>query len=118
MSHAYQPPHQPQPGQQPYGQPYPPQPYAGPMVPQRPMPTAAPKSGGVALILSFLVPGLGHLYTGNPISAVIWFAAAVLAWVSLMIVIGFVLIPLVYIGAMIHAYVSATNFNRRHHAVR
>lgn len=34
------------------------------------------------------------------------------------IFIGFILVPLVHIGAMIHAYVSATNFNRHHHVVR
>jgi TM2 domain-containing membrane protein YozV len=83
-----------------------------------PMPTAAPKSGGVAVILSILIPGLGHLYTGNPLSAVLWFLSAVVAWLTVAIVIGFALVPLVWIFAPIHAYVSATNFNRRHHAVR
>jgi TM2 domain-containing membrane protein YozV len=128
MSHPYQPQQQPDPGQQPYGQPtpytqpspygqpYPPQPY-GQMAP-RPAPTAAPKSGGVAVILSFLIPGLGHLYTGNPIAAIIWFVVAALSWAATAIFIGFLMLPVAYIGAMVHAYISAANFNRRHNVVR
>ena len=95
----------------PYGQ----QPYP----PQRPMPTASPKSGGVAVILSFLIPGLGHLYTGNPISAMLWFGLTCVFWLlGWFLFFGFFLLPIAYIGAMIHAYVSASNFNRRHHVVR
>jgi TM2 domain-containing membrane protein YozV len=88
------------------------------MTPQHPMPTASPKSGGVAVILSFLVPGLGHMYTGNPVSAVLWFGFAFICWVLAFWLVGFLLLPLVYVGAMIHAYVSASNFNSRHHVIR
>ena len=95
---------------QPIHQPYPPAAAAPP--------TASPRSGGVAPILSFLIPGLGHLYTGNPVSAVVWFVSAALAWASLCVAIGVVLIPLVMAGAMIHAYISASNFNRRHNTMR
>ena len=110
MSHAQPPPGGPPRQPQLYGQPYP---------PQRPMPTASPKSGGVAVILSFLIPGLGHLYTGNPISAVLWFLAATVCWLLFwLLFFGIFLLPFVYIGAMIHAYISASNFNRRHHVVR
>jgi TM2 domain-containing membrane protein YozV len=112
---------QPPPGHQPLPvpmQPYQPQPYGQPYPPQRPMPTASPKSGGVAVILSFLIPGLGHLYTGNPLSAVMWFISAVVSAVLITVFVGIILLPLVYIGAMIHAYISAGNFNRRHHVVR
>jgi len=96
--------------QPPYGQPY----------PQRPQPTAAPKSGGVAVILSFFIPGLGHLYTGNPLSAVLWFVGDVICWVIGFLTggIGFIILPFVWLGAMIHAYISASNFNIRHHAIR
>lgn len=105
-------PHQPYQGQhqpQPYGQPYPPGP---------PAPTASPKSPGVAVILSVLIPGLGHLYSGNPLFAVMWFVLAGLAGLSLTILIGFVLLPMVWIGACVHAYVSTQGFNRRHHVIR
>jgi hypothetical protein len=128
MSHAYQQPQGQQPYTQPlpYGQPSPQhavQPYGQPYPPQ-PMPTAAPKSGGVAVILSFLIPGLGHLYTGNPVSAVFWFLGVSAAWTIswLLTFVGFpfffILVPFLYIGAMVHAYISAANFNQRHHTVR
>jgi len=83
-----------------------------------PMPTASPKSPGVAAILSILVPGLGHLYSGNPLSAVFWFLAAAIAGALIYILIGFVLLPVVWIGSVIHAYVSTVNYNTRHHVVR
>ena len=105
---------QPQYGQQmpPYGQP-------GQLVPHgshvivRPMPTAPPKSGGVALILSLLICGLGQMYTGNPLWAVIWFFSAVVCGV-----LFFPLVLVVIPVAAVHAYFCASSWNARHHAVR
>jgi TM2 domain-containing membrane protein YozV len=94
--------------QQPYQQPY----------PVRPMPTASPKSPGVAAVLSVLVPGLGHLYSGNPMSAVFWFVSAFISALLILVAIGIFLFPVVWLGAIVHAYVSTANFNRRHHVVR
>ena len=102
-------------GQQPYGQQGLPVPYG---YAPPPMPTASPKSPGVAVILSILIPGLGHLYSGNPLSAVFWFVSAVVSTVLISVLIGFILLPLVWIGAAIHAYISTANFNSRHHVVR
>ena len=82
-----------------------------------PVPTASPKSAGVAVILSLLVTGLGHLYTGNPVAALLWFVGAVLSGLLIAAAIGFVLLPAVWICAAIHAYMSAIAFNRRHHVV-
>jgi TM2 domain-containing membrane protein YozV len=82
------------------------------------MPTASPKSPGVAVILSVLVPGLGHLYSGNPLWAVFWFLSAAVASALISILIGFVLLPMVWIGSIVHAYVSTANYNTRHHVVR
>ena len=90
----------------------------GPQQPHQPVPTASPKSPGVAGILSAVIPGLGHLYTGNPIPALLWFGANVVAWLLTLVLIGWVMLPFVWIGAIIHAYISAGNFNRRHHAIR
>lgn len=53
-----------------------------PPIPQRqpyqPVPTASPKSPGVAAILSAVIPGVGHLYTGNPFPALLWFSTMAL----------------------------------------
>ena len=84
-----------------------------------PMPTASPKSPGVAAILSWLLPGAGHLYSGNPLWALIWFGAAFLFWMfGFFLFFGFFLLPIVYIGSPIHAYISTSAFNRRHNVVR
>jgi len=103
--------------QQPYGQPYGlPTPY-GPHA--APFPTASPKSPGVAALLSFLITGLGHLYSGNPLFAVMWFMLAMISWfLAVTLFIGFFLLPFVAIGACVHAYISTQDFNRRHHVVR
>ncbi len=68
--------------------------------------------------MSLLIPGLGHLYTGNPFSAVFWFVSALISAALISIAVGFVLLPIVWLCSLIHAYISADNFNRRHHAVR
>lgn len=86
--------------------------------PQPPVPTAPPKSPGVAAILSLIIPGLGHLYTGNPLSALFWFILAAVGWWTLALAVGFVILPIAWLGAIIHAYSDAQSFNRRHHAVR
>jgi TM2 domain-containing membrane protein YozV len=91
-----------------------PQPYwqAPPPIP-RPTPTAPPKSPGVAVILTLLVPGLGHLYSGNPIAAILWFITAVIVG-TLTALLGLLI---VYPIAMIHAHAVTTAYNRRHNAV-
>jgi len=119
-----QPTYQPYPPQSYQPQPYGQQPYSQPGLPVQygyappPMPTASPKSPGVAVILSIVIPGLGHLYSGNPLSAVFWFVSAVVATVLISVFIGIILVPLVWIGAAIHAYISTANFNTRHHVIR
>lgn len=109
------------PGYQPFPSqpPYPAPPYHGAHAYQPvPLPTAPPKSPGVAVILSLLITGLGHLYTGNPIAAICWFAGAVFAGALIFLGVGLVLLPCVWVGAAVHAYVAASDYNRRHHAIR
>lgn len=66
------------------------------------------KSVLVAVILSFLIPGLGDLYCGSWIKAVIFF---VLNFISFMLVfvmgIGFFLYSLVWVCGLISAWLSA-----------
>lgn len=83
--------------------------------PQRPMPTAPPKSPGVAGLLSLIV---GHMYTGNPFQALFWFAAAGISALLIAVGVGVFLLPCAWIGAILFAALSASSFNRRHHVVR
>jgi TM2 domain-containing membrane protein YozV len=84
----------------------------------RPMPTAPPKSAGVAAILSLIIPGLGHMYTGNPFQAMFWFGSAAISALLIAVGVGVFMLPCAWIGAILFAALSAGSFNRRHHVVR
>lgn len=81
----------------PIAQPNPP-PRAIPLAPpiQRPQATPTPRvvtkkgpvpkwSGGVAMVLSFFIPGLGQLYKGQLLNGFGWFAIVALGYVFLLI---------------------------------
>jgi len=63
----------------------------------------------VAVILSFFIPGLGQLYTGQLMKAIILFVLAVIfATLSFMLLFGVSLLYLiVWVYSMYDAYVSA-----------
>src|SRR5262249_37172626 len=42
-------------------------------------------SPGVAMVLSFLIPGLGQLYKGQLINGVVWFVAVVIGYLAFVI---------------------------------
>jgi TM2 domain-containing membrane protein YozV len=74
----------------------------------------APKNPGVALIASFFIPGLGSLINGNAGMGIAIFAAYCVAWVLCLVVIGFVLLPAVWVWGMIDAYQGAKKWNTAH----
>lgn len=74
----------------------------------------APKNPGLALVASFFIPGLGSLLAGRIGWGAGIFAAYVVAWISLVVLVGFVLIPLVWVWGMADAYLGAKNWNSRH----
>jgi TM2 domain-containing membrane protein YozV len=71
------------------------------------------KSGGVAVILSLLITGAGHWYTGEVGRGFAFFGGAILAAFSLAFLIGIVALPAVWIWAAIDANKSAERHNRR-----
>lgn len=93
----------PPPGQQPY---YPQRPY----YPQQ----VAPKSAGIALLLSLIVPGLGTMYAGEVTWGIVIFGMWVLSWIALFFVVGFITLPIVWIVSLIAAYSAAQKWNRAH----
>jgi TM2 domain-containing membrane protein YozV len=109
----------PQPHQQASG--YPGQPYQQPMYPAQPggyMPqpygAVAPKNPGLALLASFFIPGLGSLINGKVGLGIAIFICYVIALATMLVVIGFVLVPAVWVWGMCDAYTGAKNWNRRH----
>ena len=49
-----------------------------------PLPARAP-SPGIAAVLSFLIPGLGQLYTGRLLAAALWFVGTALAYWAVLV---------------------------------
>ena len=103
---AYQPP-QGQPGYPvaPYQQLYP-QGYAG-------GPQVVPKNPGIALLISFFIPGVGSLYAGKVSTGVIILVGYIVSWILTIVIIGFVGILGFWIWGMIDAYQAAQTWNRQ-----
>jgi TM2 domain-containing membrane protein YozV len=80
----------------------------------QPGPIVKPKSPGAAAVLSFLVPGLGQIMNGDIGIGIGMMVLSVFAWISLMFVIGFILLPAVYIWSIVEAYNKAKRWNAAH----
>lgn len=85
------------------------QPYGGAM-----QPAVAPKNPGIALLASFFIPGLGSLINGRVGMGIAIFVAYSVAWVLTLVIIGFVLLPAVWVWGMYDAYSSAKSWNAAH----
>jgi TM2 domain-containing membrane protein YozV len=104
---AYQPvPYQQQPYQQPYQQPFQ-QGYAGP-----PGGLVVPKNAGIALLISFFIPGVGSLYAGKTSTGVIILVGYIVSWLLTLIIIGFVGVFAFWVWGMVDAYQAAQARNR------
>jgi TM2 domain-containing membrane protein YozV len=100
------------PQQQVGGQPMPPQPayYQDPRVAGIPVARryAVDKSPGLAVFLSFLIPGVGQFYCGANSKGAIMLAIYLVSWLLLGFFIGFFGIVGVWIWSMIDAHSLAS----------
>jgi TM2 domain-containing membrane protein YozV len=94
--------HQPIPYQQPYPQGY----------PAPPVTQVFPKNAGVALLISFFLPGVGSMYAGRTNTGVIILVGYVISWVLTIVIIGFVGIFGFWVWGLIDAYQAAQAWNR------
>jgi len=106
----YQPPqgqygYQPGPYQQPYQQPYP-QGYPGPVQ------QVVPKNAGIALLISFFVPGVGSLYAGKTNTGVVILIGYIISWLLTIVIIGIAGVIGFWIWGMVDAYQAAQAWNR------
>ena len=74
----------------------------------------APKSPGLALLGSFFLPGLGQLINGQVGKGIAMFVAYLVSLVLLFVLIGFVLVPAIWIWSMVDAYGGAKQWNAQH----
>ncbi|WP_462271837.1 hypothetical protein [Methanohalophilus sp.] len=65
----------------------------------------------VALILSFIFPGLGQIYIGQQQKGVLFVVIGICLFLMIYILIGIVLYPLFWLYSMYDAYTSSTKLN-------
>ena len=70
------------------------------------------KDPGIAAVLSFLFVGLGQIYNGQIGKGILYMVIAFLCFLSIFLLIGFLLLPLWWIVNTIDARATATKINR------
>lgn len=76
--------------------------------------TVQPHSAGLAVIASFFVPGLGSMLNDKVGKGILILSCSVLACISIMLVVGLILSPAVWIWGMVAANNDARSWNRAH----
>ncbi|MCK9897976.1 hypothetical protein [Frankia sp. AgB32] len=104
-------------GNQPYGGPHP----YGPPAPYGPMPVIVqpavpPKSVGVALLLTFLWLGAGHLYAGRTTAGVLLLIADLFLWMLSFFIITLILTVPVWLILWVIAMVTSASAVTEHNA--
>jgi TM2 domain-containing membrane protein YozV len=66
---------------------------------------SGPGSGGnvLAAICSFFLPGLGQLVQGRILAAVLFFFGMIISWALTWVLVGWVMVPVVYIWCIVDA---------------
>ena len=77
-------------------------------------PTVAPKSPGLALLCSFFVPGLGQLVNGDAGKGVLMFVGYLLSFALMVVLVGFLTAPAIWVWGMVDAYQGAQRWNLQH----
>lgn len=69
------------------------------------------KSPGLAAVLSFFWPGVGQIYNGQIAKGIVFIVlAAIFGWL-MVVVIGFILYPILWVYAIYDAYKTAERIN-------
>ena len=66
--------------------------------------TSSIKSPGLAAVLSFFIPGLGQIYNGAIAEGIVLMILTVISLVLCLAMIGFILVPAIWIYAIYDAY--------------
>ena len=77
----------------------------------QPTPPVFYKNPGLAAILSFFYMGLGQIYNGQLSKGILFIIAYTISWVLMIVVIGFLTTPVMWIYGMYDAYKSAEKIN-------
>ena len=68
----------------------------------------------LAAILSFIIAGLGQIYNGQVLKGVIFIVLQIINGVLTAVLVGWILMPIVGLWAIIDAYLVASSNNRKY----
>ena len=71
------------------------------------------KNPGLAAVLSFFITGLGQIYNGQLAKGIVLIIIYGISWALMLILIGFLTTPLIWLYGMWDAYKSAEKINSR-----
>ena len=77
----------------------------------QPTPPVFYKNPGLAAVFSFFCMGLGQIYKGQLSTGIFFIIAYTVSWILMIIVIGFLTTPVMWIYGMYDAYNSAEKIN-------
>lgn len=93
-------------------------PPGGAMMPYQPGPypvtAVRPRGRALGAIVSVFLPGIGSMINGSVGIGVIIFVSYLISCLLCLVVIGFILVPAVWIWAIIDGVISADRWNRKH----
>lgn len=69
------------------------------------------KNPGLAAVLSFFYMGLGQIYNGEIAKGIVFLVAYSISWILMLLIIGFITTPILWIYGMYDAYKSAERIN-------
>lgn len=69
------------------------------------------KSSGIAAIASFFIPGLGQIYNGQIGKGIMFIIISIIFGLLMLVLIGFILLPLFWIYNIYDAYSTAEKIN-------
>ncbi|MDL4840564.1 DUF5683 domain-containing protein [Aquibacillus rhizosphaerae] len=71
------------------------------------------KNAGLAAVLSFLICGLGQIYNGQIGKGIGFIVVYAISWALMVVLIGFITTPILWIWGMIDAYKVAEKINQQ-----
>jgi TM2 domain-containing membrane protein YozV len=69
------------------------------------------KNPGLAAVLSFFYMGLGQIYNGQLAKGIFFIIMYSVSWVLMLVLVGFITTPILWIYGMYDAYKSAEKIN-------
>ena len=86
-------------------------PKCGVRVKELPAQPTVQKSAGLAVVLSFFIPGLGQIYNGQIGKGILFIIVGAILAFTMVVLIGFILYPLFWIYNLYDAYSTAEKIN-------